>query len=66
MTAQTDLPTGQDLLPEIDRLVLKRHPVVLGAGIPLFGGVTADAAHFTPTRLRPFESGVVVEEYARR
>ena len=54
------------LLPEVDRLVLKRHPVVLGAGVPLFGGIPAGAARFAPTRLRPFESGVVVEEYVRR
>ncbi|MCX6407317.1 MAG: dihydrofolate reductase family protein [Propionibacteriales bacterium] len=54
------------LLPEIDRLVLKRHPVVLGAGIPLFGRVDVEATRFTPTRLRPFESGVVVEEHVRR
>ena len=30
---------GASWLPEIDRLILKRNPVVFGAGIPLFGSV---------------------------
>jgi dihydrofolate reductase len=51
------------LLPEIDRLILKRNPVVLGDGIRLFGHVDATTVHFTLERCRSFGSGVIVEEY---
>lgn len=44
------------LLPEIDRLILKRHPVVFGSGIPLFGNAAYDPRAVTPTRSRTFES----------
>lgn len=53
------------LLPEIDRLVLKRHPFVFGSGISLFGHRTFEPHAFALTRTRSFESGVVIEEYAR-
>jgi dihydrofolate reductase len=51
------------LLPEIDRLVLKRHPLVFGSGIPLFGNAAYRPRRFTPASTRSFESGVVIEEY---
>lgn len=51
------------LLPEIDRLVLKRHPVVFGSGVPLFGNTPYEARAFAPVGTRAFESGVVIEEY---
>ncbi len=51
------------LLSEIDRLVIKRHPVVFGAGIPLFGNAPYDPHAFALTGTRSFESGVVIEEY---
>lgn len=54
-----------ELLPEIDRLVLKRNPLVFGSGVPLFGGAPYRAREFIPTASRAFESGVVIEEYAR-
>lgn len=54
------------LLPEIDRLILKRNPVVLGAGIPLFGGLDVQPFSFQPVKARPFSSGVVIEEYERQ
>lgn len=54
------------LLPEIDRLVLKRHPVVLGAGVPVFGTGPYRPRAFDLTGTRPFTSGVVIEEYAVR
>ena len=53
------------LLPEIDRLVLKRNPVAFGAGIPLFGSVGLTIARFRLVDVRRFESGVVIEEYQR-
>jgi dihydrofolate reductase len=52
------------LLPAIDRLVLKRNPVVFGSGVPLFGNAPYEPRSFTPTSTRPFESGVVIEEYS--
>ncbi|MEU4802041.1 dihydrofolate reductase family protein [Actinosynnema sp. NPDC023587] len=51
------------LLPEIDRLVLKVHPVVLGRGIPLFDG-GFPAARFALTGTRSFASGVLFTTYA--
>lgn len=55
------------LLPLVDRLVLKRHPVVLGSGIPLFGSRAASRrVELERSGARAFESGVVVEEYRVR
>lgn len=51
------------LLPEIDRLVLKRHPFVFGSGVPLFGSAPYEPRAFTPGSTRAFRSGVVVEEH---
>jgi dihydrofolate reductase len=53
------------LLPEIDRLVLKRNPFVFGSGIPLFGHARFEARAFVRTSTRSFDSGVTVEEYER-
>lgn len=53
------------LLPEIDRLVLKRYPVLLGAGIALFGAADPTVARFDLVGTRVFESGLVIEEYTR-
>ena len=53
------------LLPEIDRLILKRNPVVLGDGIRLFGATEFTTRLFRLVGSRAFESGVVIEEYAR-
>lgn len=49
---------------EIDELVIKRNPVVIGGGVPLFNGP------FRPTPFelvgtRSFGTGVVVETYRR-
>ena len=54
-----------ELLPEIDRLILKRNPVVLGDGVRLFGNAGAVVQNFELVSCRSFESGVVMEEYAR-
>ncbi|MBF4462483.1 MULTISPECIES: dihydrofolate reductase family protein [unclassified Rathayibacter] len=51
------------LLPEIDRLVIKRNPVVFGSGISLFGGAPYEPSAFALTETRSFTSGVVIEEY---
>lgn len=53
------------LLPEIDRLILKRNPLVLGDGIRLFGHAAATTVNFDLERCRSFDSGVIVEEYRR-
>ena len=52
------------LLPEIDKLVLKVNPVLLGRGIPLFDG-EFPAERFTVGTPRVFTSGVVVMTYTR-
>jgi dihydrofolate reductase len=54
------------LLPEIDRLVLKRHPFAFGSGIPLFGTASYAPRAFALESARSFRSGVIVEEYAPR
>ncbi|MFG1777101.1 dihydrofolate reductase family protein [Micromonospora sp. NPDC049048] len=52
------------LLPEVDELIIKLNPYVVGSGIPL------TARGFDPRRFdlvdtRPFDSGVVMLHYAR-
>lgn len=49
---------------EIDRLVLKVNPVMLGAGRPLFAGEYSPAS-WQLERSAAFTSGVVVNEYRR-
>lgn len=51
------------LREDVDALVVKRNPVVLGAGVPLFDGPYAPT-RFVPTRARDLDGGVRVEEYA--
>ena len=45
------------LLPEIDRLILKQTPSVIGAGIPIFDG-PFQLQLFRPTDLRQLASGI--------
>lgn len=52
------------LLSEIDRLVIKLYPVVLGRGIPLFDAAFSPET-FTLVATTPLESGTVVLEYRR-
>ena len=52
------------LADEIDHLVLKVNPLVLGEGPSLFDGTYAPR-HLTLTRATTYSSGVVVTEHAR-
>lgn len=53
------------LADEIDRLVLKVNPVVLGRGPALFDGAYAPRT-FARSDVTAYDSGVVVSEYVRR
>ena len=53
-----------ELLPQIDRMLVKIHPVVFGRGIPLFDG-KVDITQFQRTDARLFESGVSFMTYER-
>ncbi|XVV03170.1 dihydrofolate reductase family protein [Actinosynnema sp. CA-248983] len=52
------------LLPEIDELVLKIHPIVLGRGIPLFDG-EVPVHRFAKIESRAFATGVTFTTYSR-
>ncbi|PTR21858.1 dihydrofolate reductase [Rhodococcus sp. OK519] len=54
------------LVDEIDRIVVKRHPVLFGDGIPMFAPGAYRPGAFNVVDTRTFESGVAVTEYARR
>lgn len=53
------------LADEIDRLVLKRYPLLFGAGIPLFGPRPYAPSGFAEVATQVFETGVVLSEYER-
>jgi len=53
------------LVDEIDRMVLKVNPFVLGDGIPLIAG-TYDPAMFDLVASNQYATGVVVNEYVRQ
>ena len=53
------------LLPEIDQLVLKRYPIVLGAGIPVIAAGSAHPRHFTVTDEQPLGVGATITTYTR-
>ncbi|MER5929883.1 dihydrofolate reductase family protein [Streptomyces sp. NPDC002054] len=52
------------LRDEIDELVIKCHPVVIGAGIPLFDGPFT-LTHFTPAGTRSFDSGLTITTFSK-
>lgn len=54
------------LADEIDRLVLKRQPLLFGSGIPLFGERPYRPERFDIVETVAYESGVVFTELKRR
>jgi dihydrofolate reductase len=54
-----------ELLDEIDELVVKTYPVVLGSGMPMFGSGFA-VSEFTLGEVRTFGNGAVVRTYSRK
>lgn len=54
------------LVGEIDRLILKRQPLLFGSGIPLFGPSPYAATRFDRVAHRDFDSGVAFTEFVRR
>jgi dihydrofolate reductase len=52
------------LLPEIDELIVKRYPIAIGSGVPLFVAPFRPYP-FTLTLTRTFDSGAAVQTYAR-
>ncbi|MCI2418991.1 dihydrofolate reductase family protein [Saccharopolyspora sp. K220] len=53
------------LRPEIDELIIKRYPVVAGAGIPLFDGEFAPQ-QYNLTNTQVFTSGIMHLTYTKR
>jgi hypothetical protein len=53
------------LIGEIDRLVLKRQPLLFGDGISLFAPGTYAPGRFERVSNREFETGVSFTEYVR-
>ncbi|MFJ8144185.1 dihydrofolate reductase family protein [Streptomyces sp. NPDC096048] len=54
-----------ELIDEIDELVVKTYPVVLGTGMPMFGS-GFQVSEFVPETVRTFGNGVVVRTYDRK
>ncbi|MFD9464659.1 dihydrofolate reductase family protein [Streptomyces sp. NPDC060027] len=53
------------LIDEVDELVVKTYPVVLGSGMPMFGS-GFDITEFTLDGVRVFGNGVLVRTYRRK
>ncbi|RJQ76380.1 dihydrofolate reductase [Pseudonocardiaceae bacterium YIM PH 21723] len=53
------------LLPEIDELVIKLHPIVAGDGIPLFGDAGFEPRYWDLTAHQVFDTGVAHLTYRR-
>ncbi|MEV7871258.1 dihydrofolate reductase family protein [Streptomyces sp. NPDC088124] len=53
------------LADEIDELIIKTYPLVLGSGMPMFAKDFA-ITEFTLESVRAFENGVLVRNYARK
>ncbi|MEV3988436.1 dihydrofolate reductase family protein [Streptomyces sp. NPDC049837] len=52
------------LRDEIDELIIKRHPIVLGSGIPLFDGPFTPT-NFVPGTTRTFGSGLTITTFSK-
>jgi dihydrofolate reductase len=52
------------LLDEIDRLIIKKYPVIAGSGVPL-ASHSISPTQFGLDRVRSFDNGCVVLEYTR-
>jgi dihydrofolate reductase len=53
------------LIDEVDELVIKTYPLVLGSGMPMFGS-GFDVAEFALDGVRVFKNGVLVRTYSRK
>ncbi|WP_399140424.1 dihydrofolate reductase family protein [Streptomyces sp. NBUA17] len=54
-----------ELIDEIDEVVIKTYPIVLGTGMPMFGSAFA-VSEFVTRDVRTFGNGVVVRTYDRK
>ena len=54
-----------ELLDEVDELVIKTYPVVIGSGMPMFAS-GFEVSEFTADSVRTFGNGVVVRSYQRK
>jgi len=54
-----------ELIDEIDELVIKTYPIVLGTGMPMFGSAFA-VTEFALGEVRAFKNGAVVRTYSRK
>lgn len=54
-----------ELLDEVDELVIKSYPVIIGTGMPMFKSAFA-VTEFTLDDVRVFKNGVVVRTYNRK
>ncbi|WP_329124745.1 dihydrofolate reductase family protein [Streptomyces sp. NBC_01353] len=52
------------LRDEIDELIIKRHPIVIGSGIPLFDGPFTPT-NFAPATTRTFDSGLTITTFSK-
>ncbi|WP_328926740.1 dihydrofolate reductase family protein [Streptomyces sp. NBC_00190] len=52
------------LRDEIDELIIKRHPIVIGSGIPLFDGPFTPTS-FVPGTTRTFDSGFTITTFSK-
>ncbi|UYQ64325.1 dihydrofolate reductase family protein [Streptomyces peucetius] len=53
------------LIDEVDELLIKTYPAVLGSGMPMFAA-PFQVADFSLDSVRAFDNGVVVRQYSRK